>query len=285
MTENNNQELTHVSTVQTWECDSNNHLNVRFFYQRFREAGYLYRQRHGLKGLALHSAHTRFHREIRMDETVRVRTSPVRDDKGNLYLLHRLIRGEDEVCCTCLDPLTNAPSDGDIAPLSDFLNAVPRGLSPGPSTPFGDTAELLKAGTISISCLKHLLPPDLDHTGNLLAERIIASFSDGGQVAWALIGATTDWLRPRCLGRVVLEMKYTRFTAPRAGAVLQQTSGCFALNTKTFHFGHQVEDAVTGELYAAGEVLSVLLDLETRKTVPLDKFLNAKNGLIHRRSA
>jgi len=257
---------------------------VQFFHQRFREAGYLYRQRHGLEGVALHSAHTRFHREIRVDETVRVWTVPVRDDMGNLLLLHRLIRGEDEVCCTCLDRLNNALPEENFAPLSGIVNAAPRGLSPGLATPLGDTSKLHKAGSIETSCLMNLLPSDLDHTGHLLAERLVASFSSGGQVAWSLIGATTDWLRQRGLGRVVLEMKFARFSEPRAGAVLQQTSGCLELGNKTFRFGHQIEDAITGQLYAAGEVLSILLDLETRKSVALSADLNARHRTIRRTS-
>lgn len=284
MTDKTTPDLTHVSTVQTWECDSNNHLNVQFFHQRFREAGYLYRQNHGLEGVALHSAHTRFHREIRVDETVRVWTIPVRDNMGNLLLLHRLIRGKDEVCCTCLDRLANTRPDKDFAPLSDIANATPRGLSPDLATPLGDSSELHNAGRIETSCLMNLLPSDLDHRGDLLAERLVASFSSGGQVAWSLIGATTDWLSQRGLGRVVLEMKFARFSGPRAGVVLQQTSGCLALNTKTFRFGHQIEDAITGQLYAAGEVLSILMDLKTRKSVALSDDLKAKHGTIRRPS-
>lgn len=50
--------LTRVSTVQTWECDSNNPPNVQVFHQLFHEADYLFRQRNRLGGSRARSAQT-----------------------------------------------------------------------------------------------------------------------------------------------------------------------------------------------------------------------------------
>lgn len=277
MCESDHGELTHVAVVQTWECDSNNHLNVQFIHKRFREAGYLFRQRHGLGGIALRDAHTRFHREIQLDDTPRVFTIPVRDDVGGVFLLHRLIRGDDELLCSCLDRLATAAPGLNCARLADYQDAAPRGLVLEPATVPDNTPERGDAEGAETSCMMTILPSDLDHSGHLPAERLVSSFSNGGQVAWALIGATAPWLRQRGLGRVVLEMKFNGFHEPVAGAILHQTSRAIAIGDKTYRFGHRIEDAITKNLYATGEVLSVLMDMGTRRSIHLDEELSMKS--------
>ncbi|WP_133358772.1 thioesterase family protein [Antarcticimicrobium luteum] len=268
-------DLTHVSTVQTWECDSNAHLNVQFFHQRFREAGYLFRQRNGLAGTAMASAHTRFYRELHVDDTATVFTLPVRDAHGAVFLMHRLTVDGDTLCCCSLDRLDGDTSRLAPLPLSDFPQVAPRGLPEGPTPPVEGTDALIAAGAAAVTCITHVLPSDMDHAGVWRAERLISSFSNGGQSAWALVGAVTPWLREHNLGRVVLEMKLDCFTPPAAGAVLRQTSHCIELGAKTYRFGHQIEDAVTGRLYAAGQVLSILMDHGSRKAVPIPPDLKA----------
>ncbi|APE42499.1 hypothetical protein BOO69_03015 [Sulfitobacter alexandrii] len=262
-------QLTHVSTVQTWECDSNSHLNVQFFHQRFREAGTLFRLRHGLDDVPMATAHTRFFRELHVDDAATVMTLPVHDSDGAVYLMHRLTVDGTTLNCGTLDRLRSDASHLDTQPLADFPDAAPRGLDTGPIPPLPDTAERIRGGRGAVTCITHVLPSDMDHAGAWRAERLVSSFSNGGQSAWALLGATSSWLRERSLGRVVLEMKFDCIAQPRPGAVLSQSSHCIDLGSKTYRFCHQIEDAVTGELYAVGQVLSVLMDLKTRKVVPI----------------
>ncbi|MDF1717147.1 MAG: thioesterase family protein [Antarcticimicrobium sp.] len=268
-------ELTHVSTIQTWECDSNAHLNVQFFHQRFREAGHLFRLRHGLPGTSMVSAHTRFRRELHVDDTATIFTLPVQDADGQLFLLHRLTLDGETLCCTSLDRLTGTVPGLVARPLTEIPEAAPRGLPGTPTVPIADTGALVASGAARITCITHVLPADMDHAGEWRAERLVSSFSNGGQSAWQMIGATTPYLRERNLGRVVVEMTLDRFASPAPGAVLRQTSRSIEMNEKTYRFGHQIEDAVTGTLYAAGEALSILMDLGSRKAVPIPQELRA----------
>lgn len=266
-------ELTHVATVQTWECDSNNHMNVQFFHQRFREAGYLFRQQYGLKGTAMASAHTRFYRELHADDTGRILTVPVRDNTGTLFLMHQLTVDGSTLCCVTLDQLSDDKPGLPARPLADFPQAGPRGLDAGRVKTAKDTQAMVVDGIADVTCITHLLPSDMDHVDDWRAERVVSSFSNGGQSAWAIVGATTPWLREHNLGRVVLEMKYDRFAYPDPGTVLRQTSYPVALKGKTYRFRHQIEDALSGKVCATGEVLSVLMDLSARKVVPLSPAL------------
>lgn len=268
-------DLTHVSTVQTWECDSNDHLNVQFFHQRFREAGYLFRQRNGLKDTPMTSAHTRFYRELHVDDTATVLTLPVQAEDGTVFLMHRLTVDGNTLCCSSLDRVSGDTSGLAPLPLVDFPQVAPRGLPLGPTPPVEGTDALISAGAAAVTCITHVLPSDMDHAGQWRAERQVSSFSNGGQSAWSLIGATTPWLRERNLGRVVLEMKLDCFTSPAPGTVLRQTSHCIELGAKTYRFGHQIEDAVSGRLYAAGQVLSILMDHGSRKAVAIPEGLTA----------
>lgn len=261
--------LSHVSTVQTWECDSNNHLNIQFFHQRFREAGALFRLQHGLSDVPMASAHTRFFKELHVDDTATVVTLPVQDQDGAIYLMHRLTVDGSTLSCSTLDRVQTEATGLAARPVSEFPQAAPRGLASGPTPPIQGTNDLIDAGQGTVTCITHVLPSDMDHQGNWRAERLVSSFSNGGQSAWALVGASTAWLRERRLGRVVLEMKFDCCASPKPGAVLRQSSHCIDLGTKTYRFCHQIEDALTGELYATGHVLSVLMDLSERKVVEI----------------
>ncbi|MEZ5714171.1 MAG: hypothetical protein R3D85_02720 [Paracoccaceae bacterium] len=271
-------DLTHVATVQSWECDSNGHLNVQFFHQRFREAGAHYRMRHGLSGTPMVSAHTRFHRELYADDMARVFTLPVRGADGAVYLMHRLTADGRSLSCSTLDRLTGDAAGLSPRPLSEFPEVAPRGLPAGPGTPLAATEPLIASGRALVSCITHVLPSDLDHTGAWRAERLLSSFSNGGQLAWSLIGAEPHWLRERGLGRVVLEMKLDCLRSPAAGAVLRQTSHALELGTKTYRFAHQIEDAISGECLAVGEVVSILLDHASRKSVAFPPDLAIAGG-------
>lgn len=266
-------DLTHVGTVQAWECDSNQHLNVQFFHQRFREAGAYFRMRHGLSGTAMVSAHTRFHRELYADDVARIFTLPVQGPDGAMYLMHRLTVDGSALNCSTLDRLEGEAPELNPVPLSEFPEVAPRGLALGPGESVADMEKRIEAGQALVSCITQVMPSDLDHTGAWRAERLISSFSNGGQIAWSLIGADTGWLRERGLGRVVLEMKLDCLRSPQPGAVLRQTSHAIELGNKTYRFGHQIEDALTGECVAVGEVLSILLDHDTRRAVPLPEEL------------
>lgn len=272
---------THVSVVQKWECDSNDHLNIQFFHQRFREAGHHFRLLHGLRSPALRRAHTRFHRELLLDDRGHVRTLPVRDGRGAVFLLHELIRSEDGVLSsTSLEPLPDAPADLAAAPAEEFGHALPRGLPEGPAERLGDAAALVADGRALTSCVTVAEPSHLDHAGHLRAERVVGSFACGGQSSWSLIGATSEALRERGLGRVALELKLAILADPRPGTVLRQTTGCLSFGTKTLHFGHQIEDAVTGRLHATGRVIGVLLDHATRRSVTIPPELTGNARLV-----
>lgn len=268
-------ELTHVSTVQIWECDSNAHMNIQFFHQRFREAGVLFRLRHGLPGVSMSSAHTRFHRELHVDDTATVRSIAVRDDTGAAFVMHQMTGDGTTLSCVSLDRLSGDTAGLVTRPLSDFPQAMPRGVPPAPTVPLADSAERVRAGKARVGCITHVLPSDMDQDGQWRAERVVSSFSNGGQSAWELIGGQTPWLRDRNLGRVVLELKLDRHLSPRPGAVLQQTSHCVELTARTYRFQHQIEDALSGTIHATGQVLSILMDHDSRRMVPIPDRLQA----------
>lgn len=279
-------ELSHIATVQTWECDSNAHLNVQFFHQRFREAGYFFRQKHGLDGTPMATAHTRFYRELHADDTARVLTLPVYDTAGTFYLMHRLTVDGMAPACISLDRLDGDPATLstqikllNAQPLAHFPMAGPRGLVAGHERPPADTDQLIAAAQADVTSIAQVLQNDLDHAGIWRAERVISSFSNGGQSAWTLVGGTNERLHALNLGRVVLELKYKQMASPAAGTILRQTSYPLALNEKTYRFCHQIEDAVSGQVYALGETLSVLMDLSARKVVALPTGISLPKGM------
>jgi len=94
---------TNRSVVNTWECDTNNHMNARFFMARFSDAqGHMWAQaglgRHeqAARGLATATVEMRltYFRELRAGETLFVRTAILKTDGKTVRYRHWLFSGD-----------------------------------------------------------------------------------------------------------------------------------------------------------------------------------------------
>jgi acyl-CoA thioester hydrolase len=94
---------TNRSVVNTWECDTNNHMNARFFMARFSDAqGHMWAQaglgRHeqAARGLATATVEMRlaYFRELRAGETLFVRTAILKTEGKTVRYRHWLFSGD-----------------------------------------------------------------------------------------------------------------------------------------------------------------------------------------------
>ncbi len=94
---------TNRSVVNTWECDTNNHMNARFFMARFSDAqGHMWahaglgRHEQAARGLATATVEMRlaYFRELRAGETIVVRTGILGVEGKTIRYRHWLFSGD-----------------------------------------------------------------------------------------------------------------------------------------------------------------------------------------------
>ncbi len=94
---------TNRSVVHTWDCDTNNHLNARFFMARFSDAqGHMWahaglgRHEQAARGLATATVEMRlvYFRELRAGETLFVRTGILPGEGRTIRYRHWLFSGD-----------------------------------------------------------------------------------------------------------------------------------------------------------------------------------------------
>ncbi|MEQ9150732.1 MAG: thioesterase family protein [Parvibaculum sp.] len=94
---------TNRSVVNTWECDTNNHMNARFFMGRFSDAqGHMWahaglgRHEQAARGLATATVEMRlvYFRELRAGETLFVRTGILPGEGRTIRYRHWLFSGD-----------------------------------------------------------------------------------------------------------------------------------------------------------------------------------------------
>lgn len=94
---------TNRSVVNTWECDTNNHMNARFFMARFSDAqGHMWahaglgRHEQAARGLATATVEMRlvYLRELRAGETLFVRTAILPGEGKTVRYRHWLFSGD-----------------------------------------------------------------------------------------------------------------------------------------------------------------------------------------------
>lgn len=259
---------THRSFVNTWECDENAHMNVQFYLRRFDEAARIFAAGHGgrLDAPLPRTRHVRFHAELPAAATTRIVSALVADGPHAGHAVHLLENMEAGVlAATALDAPQGLDAPG--VPSTAVERALPRGFAAAPARPRG-RQELVAAGGL-VSGYSIVQPTECDAGGFLLEQFHVARFTDAAPHVWENGGVGIAWLRRMNYGRVALEMKITHHEAARAGDGLVLASLPSAVSAKAFSLRHELSRLSDGAPVVTGEVIAVVMDLATRRTVPL----------------
>lgn len=263
---------THLGYVEQWECDTNDHLNVRFYGQRFDEALAMLCAIARQPVTPLTCRHIRFHQELRADAVTRVRSGRVDGGPADGQIVHLLEDAESgALAASALDILEAAP-DAAPAPADELTLAMPRGVPVGPSEA-ADTEAMLARGAAVVSNIRVARPELFDVDGRYRSYEFISAFSDGGVFAWHHAGLTNALMAEKGWGRVAVETKVTPLAPVEPGAVLRQTSWVTEVAKKSLAFAHQIDDMRTGVAVCRGDARVVALSFETRRTVELPDFV------------
>lgn len=284
--------------ANTWECDENGHLNVRFYASKVGEGlatlwhhlG-MSRTARRVSGLDMVVAdqHLRFLREMHPGWGLAGRAGILEVGEDRLRVYVELVNGHTDAVSATFNMLivSRDRRTGQPMPLAEPVRAraeellmdlpahgAPRSIAlddPGIFVRGAPTlAQTDDMGLIEIT-RGVVQPIECDDAGQMLPEFYIGRISDG-VVHLARHYRPVDTGKERSLvkyGGAVLEYRL-RFNKPlHQGNIVVVRSGLKHVGEKANHIIHWTFNAETGELVSASEAIGITLDLEARKVVPL----------------
>jgi acyl-CoA thioester hydrolase len=285
-------------SVNTWECDENNHLNVRFFAHKINQAVQAWAAdvtgdpalTRAVPG-SIRAQHIRFLREARA-------ATPLRIDCGLLgrhgtkievlsLLCHNLSSATLAAFRTVLDTAAWSGA-GLVAPLvTPPPEAAPRGIDPARDPNAPDTrAEAIGLGYRIVG--RGVIGADeCDADGNMLPHVYIGRISGSMPNLWAFLSSAEEQSArgDGALGGAALEYRIVIREALCAGDVYTQTSGIRELGRKTQTMVHVLFNERTGRVAATATAVGVAMDLTTRRAVPISDERRARLGPLLLRDA
>lgn len=270
---------TYATAVNTWQCDENDHLNVQHYTEFAHEASAHLLARLGLGpraqrssgiAVAIGSDHVRYLRELRVVDTVEVRSAPIEVGERHLTVYHEIRTGAVTPAATVTRRLTcerGWPAEllGRAAAARIELPAIARPRSVGTlATPELTHESAARLGFVEIgrSLAK---PAECDEAGHFLPRHQFGRYSDGAPFLWNHLGFDRAGMQERGEGSVVVEM-LNHYRAPLgAGDLVVALSGLVDFSDKILKFVHLLFDGESGTLAAWAEAVGMKFDQKARK--------------------
>jgi acyl-CoA thioester hydrolase len=280
-------QTTFRSTVNTWQCDENDHLNVQFFTAFSDDASIQLLSLLGLgpaaqaaSGLTLEprSDHIRYWKELRGEDAVEILSAPIAVEPDRVVLYHELRNGFDNsLSASCIRTFTSraALPAAFVERARTAMAELPEHGRPRSAGRFGDLRTLaldqaLAAGMREINrCV--VAPEECDATGNLRPRFHFSRFSDGAGLLWHGLGFDRIAMRAKHQGTVVLETRTVYRRPIRVGTPTAVISGLLDHTDKALHIAHLLFNVESGELMATGEAVGVLFDQQARRSMALSQ--------------
>ncbi|MBT7335394.1 MAG: hypothetical protein HN856_13530 [Gammaproteobacteria bacterium] len=263
-------------SVNRWECDENDHLNVRFYVEKHGQAligalGFLGVQIEPNTVLSrVELQHLRFLREARIAAPLSGYSALVGMSGAQIEILTEL-RSQDQVLSTCVHRLQLGIDDIN-ARLKDWsllalpLYAQSKGIA-DVNVPYVDLAhqELQHCGFECVGL--GVVGNELCHArGALKIHHYMGVISDGMPHLWGkLLAGSFTQETPE--GGAVLEFRIRYHQPLILGARYSIQSGLLHFGAKVYNFAHMIFDLDRGTLCVSAEAVAVRMDLTTRKAV------------------
>jgi acyl-CoA thioester hydrolase len=280
--------------VNTWECDQNNHLNVRFQCERATAGLAQMAAALGMRGafradagatLAPLDVHIRFLREAHALDVLSMAGGVLafNETDASLVLDMRHIDGAPATSfcyrVAHVEPHTLKPfpwSSRSRRAAKQLGCALPAHAAPRAidiNRPLGE-ANLERAKTLRADRIgAHLVTPDqCDAFGRLRPEHIFGRASDSVPSMFA------EWRKSPMpgieqLSGAVVEARIAFRRWPRVGDLIEVHSGVVEAQGKITRVVHWMLDPLSGKAWASMEVVAVAFDLATRKAVDMPPLL------------
>lgn len=274
-------------SVNRWECDENDHLNVRFYLHKAHQALDAFAQAQGLSAAlprqvrwldTLRAHHIRYLREARMAVPMTGDVGVVGYEGSCLTLLCELRHGATgTVLAAFLSEFELPPSTDEAvrAVLSAGTVAVPdhagaRGVAAGTTSYAGLPMAAAQDAGYRLIGAGVIQPEECDDRGVLNPWHYMGRTSDGMPGFWSqLQDAQEQAAGEGYLGGAVLEYRMEIHRQLTRGEAYRHLGALGELGEKTQQIGHLIYEQRTGELAVSAEALGISLDLQTRKSIPI----------------
>lgn len=272
--------------VNTWECDENAHMNVQFYWAKFADADAHFLAMTGLGPNLIgprRTRHVRYHKELRAGTGLVFTSFCAPDGPHPFAVVHEMREAETGVvAATALDGYYPPPATIQAlaskeakygGPTSDL--AKPRAFAAPPSTLDVKEAALFARGA-AVTYRGRVLPSDCEADGGMGDRGYVARVTDAASHAWDLAGLTRALLDRSGAGRVAVEMKLTRGAPLVAGDLVHIVTGFLSVERTTFAMRHHLFETRSGRPAAVVDVVALILDLGTRRSMPLPEIARAR---------
>lgn len=208
---------TYYTRVEAWECDHNQHWNIRNYLRSFQQASDVVADMSGVASPdnGKVTRHSRFHGELFQTANVTVRSTVVADGAYAGALVH-LLSSNGRLSATSLDQPGLAADFLPRVATDDITLALPRGLDGRRlevATPWGHGETVLEHGFVH--------PAEVDHTGALPTEGVVRRVAIASNALLAGLGFNDEYIRTHKISRMGAEMKVTHFQPCAVGARLR----------------------------------------------------------------
>ena len=256
--------------VEAWECDHNQHWNVRQYMRVFRLAGHVARDIAGAPTAMPFSQLSRFHRELVQTSPVEVRSAVLSDGPLAGFLVHLLCSG-GRLSATAIEgpALAVDPSCGlPFVRADQVAAALPRGLEGGAHVP---RTTGLPGG---FKIIEHGLvqPRELDHLGWLTVDFLMSRIAAATNDRLSQLGFTPDFVRETGISRMGVESRVSILAPIPLGTRLRSVAGVVKAEGKNIVIRHGFFRNDGAEVAASDQSL-VTVDMSTRRSCPLPDFL------------
>ncbi len=280
--------------VNTWECDEMGHMNVRFYVSKAQEALAILGHNLGLgpthqreigTALTVSDHHIRFLREMHAGAGLYACGGVVEHGTDWLQVYIEIRNAQTHEPAATFSTMVHHtdPDMGARIPMPKSVfptleadqisipdHARPRGMTL--DAPSGE-ASLARAEDLGMPVISQgvVQRGQCNENGLMHTQHFIGRISDGIVNFMPLLhGDGGNARTPGKVGGAAVEYRMCYHRRPRAGDIVIVRSGLKSLGERTFHLVHWVLDAVTGEAFATSEAVALSLDLEARKSLPID---------------
>ncbi len=270
--------LSYRGSVNRWECDENDHLNVRFCEEKLWQTlvG-------GLLELDLISAtevddlparitcqHLRFQQESRIATPisgfVSLLSTAVSKEFNVLAQLRHSVSGEP--LCSALVAISGLAHGEATVSEEEITHGLPRGIDADSPYHVLNLASALEKGFV-VTGRGVIQPNECTTSGCLLPYNYMARTSDSMPNLWSHLAG--DERVTDAEGGAVVEFRRHYHQPLREHQTLVVVSGLLDAQGKIQRFGHLLFDARTQQCYASAQAVAVRMDLQARKAIALSE--------------
>ena len=279
---------TYRGSVNTWECDENNHQNVRFYLAKLQQGLILGVTKLGLTRPASAAAllksvtshHIRFLREAQVAVPQVIECGVLAYEPGQSLKLLSLMRhaSTNELSATFITDLRFDARAAALLNTNPVISEVelpteaqPRGVNGRPSSYSGLSVQQAYAAGFSTVGAGVISAAECGLDGDIETFQVMGRMSDGMPNLWALFqSATEQQARSEGItGGAVLEYRLTFHHTLTAGTQFTHLAGIHDMGNKTQNICHLIYDAANGGLVVSAEALSIAMDLNSRKSIAI----------------